>query len=610
MGGVVIKRLLNIKSLRLKIILYFSILITCALIIVGAISYIKLSEVIQGGVIGVTEQIIKKTMANIDFYLRDAENLSKVAAVDMKIQKAMVQQFNKDEFESDVIITQVEGALINYRNTRMDVARVIIINSSGYILDKELLNSSSDLTETPWFVKYTEGGKNVKFTGVHDALYRWSGGKVLTCMKRVFSMSDPSQEIGHILVDLDYSIVSRVFTDLKLSNEGSLFLYDDDGKIIFQDAAENTLLNLIDGISMVDDDAGSFTVDLKGSKYAVIYARSSYSSWTLFGVIPYRELMKSVIFQRNINVLVILGCLLISIFISFIIVSKAYNPLLKLTTAMKKVEGGNFDIQVCLKTGDEIEQLGMGFNQMIKRLQELIKRVLLEEKMKKEAEIYALQAQINPHFLYNTLNSIRFLAKKHGVSDIRDITNSLISLCRSSLESGREFVTLKQELDLVLHYINIQKLRYGDVFLYKQVVQSGLETILVPRFTIQPLVENALFHGIMSAGGGTIVVHVEEKTDCIHINVSDDGAGMDEGVYSEIIAIISSPYVNMFENRGFNSIGIKNISDRIKLYCGEEFGLTIKSSKGNGTCVSVRIPKNDSRPEEGEGNGIKENNNC
>lgn len=590
-GAIIIKKLLNIKSLRLKIIVYFSILITAALVTEGVVSYVKSSEMIQDGIIRVNEQIIKKTIANIDFYLRDADNLSKVITVDKRIQQAMKSKFNKNKFESDIVINDIGEVLRSFTNTRMDIIRVMVVNQIGYILDQQLVNSSDDLKQASWFRRYAESTYNLKFIGVHDSLYEWNGIKILTCARRVFDLSNPSQQIGYILIDMDYSILNMIFSGLELSNNGGLYLYDDDDTLVYSNGAEYVSEDVHKNFSLMNQDAGDFVVDIKGSKYVVMYAKSSYSSWKLVGAIPYRQLMKNVLFQRDTSILVIVICLMISIIISSIIVSSTYRPLKKLMDAMKKVESGDLRVQVNLNTGDEIEHLSNGFNQMAKELQRLINKVYLEENMKKEAEIYALQAQINPHFLYNTLNSIRFLAKKHDVLDIRNITNSLISLCRSSLESGRKFVSLKQELELVEHYMNIQKLRYGDVCIYKLYAEPDLYSYSVPRFSIQPLVENALFHGIMSAGGGTITVCIKEQNDSIIIVVSDDGSGMDEDVYSGIIANINAPYTDMFQNKGFNSIGIKNISDRTKLYFGEKYGLSITTSKGIGTSVELKIPK-------------------
>ena len=582
-------------------------MITAALVTAGIVSYVKSSEMIQNGIIGVTEQIIKKTMANVDFYLRDTENLSKVIAVDERVQKAMKSQFDRNNFNSDIIITNISDPLMSFRNTRIDVTRVMVVNQSGYILDKELVNSSEDLWESGWFKNYSVDRSNLKFVGVHDSLYKWTGVRVLTCIKRVYDMSNPSLEIGHILIDLDYSILSRIFGDLKLPNRGSFYLYDDDGLLVYKNEVEDISDVVKKNYDLMNKDSGNFIVDYKGKRYELIYAKSDYSSWRLVGVISYRELMKNAVFQRNTSFLVILLCLLISIVISSIVVSNTYRPLLKLVGAMKKVEDGDFDTRVYINTGDEMDHLGKGFNQMVQKLQDLISRVYREEQMKKEAELNALQAQVNPHFLYNTLNSIRFLAKKHDVSDIRNITNSLINLCRSCIESGRKFITLQQELELVSHYINIQKLRYGDVFVFKYNIQPHLNKCLIPRFSVQPLVENALFHGLMTAGGGTISVDVAERGKVVEITVEDDGSGIDEDIYSVIIANINEPCADVFRNKGLNSIGIKNISDRVKLYFGEEYGLCITSSKGNGTKVVLKIPRIDTLPEEVDKYDVEEN---
>jgi two-component system sensor histidine kinase YesM len=278
---------------------------------------------------------------------------------------------------------------------------------------------------------------------------------------------------------------------------------------------------------------------------------------------------------------------------------------------MKEIEKGHFNI-INYAGVDEMQQLVDGYNSMITKTSALIEQVKLEEEEKRNAELYALQAQINPHFLYNTLNSIRYLAKEQGSGEIEQIAISLISLSRASLDSDK-FITIKQEIDLVMGYIAIMKIRYEDMFHYTCEIEPDLELCMIPRFSIQPLVENALFHGIVPNEKGNIMVRVLEKDGGILIEVEDSGIGIEQRHLQIIKKNLSGVHEDAIESkdrRSMKNIGLVNINDRIKMYFSPAYGLCIESCPESGTRVSVSIPKQYGSKTADRGGWNEENSYC
>jgi two-component system, sensor histidine kinase YesM len=240
-----------------------------------------------------------------------------------------------------------------------------------------------------------------------------------------------------------------------------------------------------------------------------------------------------------------------------------------------------------------LKHLVDGFNRMVVNLKALFKKIYDEEENKKKAEIKALefqlellQSQINPHFIYNTLNTFSFFALKNGDEKLRELIQAFNSLLRASISVESSFVTIAKELDLTDKYLQIQESRYGNIFQIQYIVPEELLQYKIPKLILQPLVENAIFHGIAPKGSnGTIRIEFIQEDECIRVKIVDDGVGIDE---KEIPQILNGRRKQ--EAKGFNNIGIVNIKERLKLYFGEQYDMKISSSLGFGTTIEFSIP--------------------
>jgi two-component system sensor histidine kinase YesM len=275
----------------------------------------------------------------------------------------------------------------------------------------------------------------------------------------------------------------------------------------------------------------------------------------------------------------------VAIIIFLIFFSVRYtDPMMKMMSVIKKVEQGDLSARTEISTKDEVGQLGESLNNMIAEMGNLIEKLLKEEQEKKEVELEALHAQINPHFLYNTLTTIKWMAKIQGNNSVSRAIVALIKLLRVSTNLGTDTITLKEELDYVENYVVIQKLKYNEGINMNYDIEISCLSVMMPKLILQPIVENAIIYGINEDHKDiNIKISAYKKDSQLYIEITDDGPGMHTNIAEEILRTKAD------KNR-FSKVGLNNINQRIKLYYGKEYGLGIETKLGAGTTVIVKIP--------------------
>ena len=285
------------------------------------------------------------------------------------------------------------------------------------------------------------------------------------------------------------------------------------------------------------------------------------------------------------------GVILFSVLAAWIISASIYIPIKKLHDVTTTITGEDLQALVTTHNVDEITELGISFNIMIGRIRELLNAKIREQENLKKAELKALQAQINPHFLYNTLDTIVWMAESNNTDQVIEIVRALSSFFRIALSKGKDWISLQQEIEHVRSYLTIQKMRYRDILDYRIEVEEALLDSTVLKLTLQPLVENALYHGIKGKRhGGTIVVRAcGIDSDKVLLEVQDDGVGFTPYKLAQTQELLAEDLgeVTLSEEGGF---GLENVHKRIQLYYGREYGLAIESHYRSGTRVSVTIP--------------------
>lgn len=393
-------------------------------------------------------------------------------------------------------------------------------------------------------------------------------------------------DLGTLIIRIDPKKLFDNSTNRKLirKHDSNLVIYSGNGLIYKRyDQPES-----IDLIAKMDEEAGYFITNIEGDKYLITYITSECTGWKFASILSYSSILKNIVKVRIILIIVYIGIFILVMYLGLRFSKGITRPFERLTKEMKKVEEGNFsDIkQTCVNTvkyGDEIDQLEYDFHLMVKKINILIKDNYLKQIAIKESEFKALQAQINPHFLYNTLESINWLAKLNKQYQIATIVKALGNLLRNSISNKKEVIPLTEEMDILEDYITIQKCRYEERLDFSMNIRKEHREYMIPKLSIQPLVENSIQYGLEKILGiCEIKVWTESSKKGLKIWVQDNGVGMEKDFLIKLER-------NQVKPKG-SGIGIKNIDDRIKIIFGSEYGIKVYSVLGEGTRICIFIP--------------------
>ena len=291
----------------------------------------------------------------------------------------------------------------------------------------------------------------------------------------------------------------------------------------------------------------------------------------------------------NAAVLTVLVTAVATSILAGLLIRSIAKPVDRLVYATEQVALGNFDVRADVRQSEELSRLSDSFNSMTERIGELVENIRAEQVNSRNLELRLLQAQINPHFLYNTLDNIVWLAEDNRKEDVAEIVAALSRFFRTTLSGGRDIIKLSEEISHIEAYLQIQSFRYRDILRYSIRIPENCRDLEILKMTLQPIVENALYHGIKNKRGmGLISVYAEERMERLVVTVEDDGIGMKEEELVQLMRMIDGMQKPAADNSGF---GISNVSERLRLNYGERAGLAVHSTYGKGTKVEIFIPK-------------------
>ena len=399
------------------------------------------------------------------------------------------------------------------------------------------------------------------------------------------------EEVGYIIVDLDMKVIDDLVTSISLHPIGDFFIVESERKFVSPIPSDYRVgdLNERHIEQITQHERGFFNADYHGEPSFFVFNTLKLTGWKIIGRTNQKDLLASALVTRNISAsigaVIVAFLIVIYLFISF----RLTHPIRNLKNSMQEVEKGNLDMQVQIASHDEIADLSESFNSMVLRIRELIDLTVKEQELAKKMEFKALQAQINPHFLYNSLESILWMAEAGNKDDIITMTKSLSSFFRIILSKGDEKIPLRDELAHIRSYLVIQKLRYRDILSYEIDVSEELMECWIIKIVLQPLVENALYHGIKNTRVmGKVRITGREDSGQIVLVVEDNGSGMEKEKLAELHQLFSEDFQT---GSGSSSYGLRNVNQRLKLMYGDHYQLQITSEKGLGTRVIIRIPK-------------------
>jgi two-component system sensor histidine kinase YesM len=427
-----------------------------------------------------------------------------------------------------------------------------------------------------WLEPLREQPNRVVSFPMHPEIYYYgSGTKVITIGRNLIdisgSLTNEPKVIGTLFFDVDIAVFDQFFKELRMGENDELYVLDNDGHVYFSN---------LDSVGLKHD-----VLKDSNEETFVLNEPISFLNGRVVALFDKKNLYEQLGTTRFAVYWAISICAIVLIVMGAWFSRKLAEPISRLIKQMVKVESGNLSAKVEIKGNDEMGRLGHGFNRMVERLNIFINEAYVAEIKQKQAELNALKSQIRPHYLYNTLEVIRMNAVHNDADEVGDMILSLSNQLKYVIDYGEDWVTLQQELDHLKDYFYIIQVRYENRFELRFDISESIDmSWLVLKLSLQPIVENAIQHGVRMKGKGTIGISVERLDDKLALTVYDDGVGMEKEQLDRLNETLADPRAPS------KNVGIKNVHDRIKSVCGEEFGLTISSRKHIGTSVVMILP--------------------
>jgi len=587
-----------------KLIILFSTIIILSNTFILYFSISRYSIKLQQDSISSSEQAIGNLIRNLEEYIREVERLTDLAIYNYYIQDYMTYLKHGliigDETQKFQNAQMGVNLLGNIISTRSDISSIFIFSESEIALYKTSpvnIDINFNYFFQDWYQNPLNNPDEIFIEGPHQQIYSLSTSPNLVfSVSRTIQNYDGSGPLGIILIDANLSLIQNYSNSVKLNHDGFVFITNSDHTFVFHAGDQidsgtfdgNYYKNLYTDIfenTSTQSNSGYFGAKISQKDYQIVYESMSKAPWKVYAVTPYENIIDEANTIRNLIVFISIISLFVITIISIFLSRRITRPLLKLRESMDKADHGNLDIRVPVKSSDEVGQLSNSFNTMIARLDDLVHQTVKDQEDKRKLELKALQHQINPHFLYNTLDSIIWMIAGNDKNAIKMI-EALSKLFRISLSKGKDLITLTEELEHVKNYLIIQKMRYQSKFDFSIEADENVMNYKTLKIILQPLVENSIYHGIKNKEGkGSIVIRAERQNNSLLISIKDDGYGMNKETSEEILKDFYTK-----TTPGGSGIGVKNVNKRIKLYFGEEYGLTFESSYEKGTTVYIKLP--------------------
>lgn len=580
------KRRFFLHSIGTQIAASFMLLI---LIITLAMTYVSISVSTNELLSSATEytgQLILRVNAELDMYVNYMKDISDFI-VDNPSVTAYLTAANEHRL-TDAACRNAQSQLAAAQKIRSEIMAIALIPQSGGALfgsEGASLNTYSNYQQADWYVRALEHPDEVQVSSsrVENLIagqYTW----VVSFSKAVLDKDGAVQ--GVLLIDLNYQIIDHLCADIELGSRGYIYLIDQSGGILWHPQQDLIYAGLKEeNVAQILAAEDGYVLAGKGAaRRLYVSSRSASTGWTAVGVAYTQELLRSQDRIYTTYFLIAAGALIFALVFSLQLSASIAGPIRRLTQTMRRVEDGDLRVRCQVSSHTELGQLSDSFNHMIAKTADLMDERLRIEEQKRKSEWKALQAQIQPHFLYNTLDSIIWMSHAGRNAEVVEMTSALALLLRSSIGDGSDTNTLRKEIAHVRSYLTIQKMRYDEKLQYEIDLDPQTEDCLLPKFVLQPLVENAIYHGIkVKQSGGTVRIESLLEEDRLLITVEDDGVGMTQEQLQTILEKKESDAES-------SKIGVYNVNERLQLFFGEAADMKYYSTPGKRTMVMLVLP--------------------
>lgn len=590
-------------TLRTKMLTLFLCLIAIPLSLQGMITYSKFTTSTEERTSAYTAQIVHQINQNLDRNMEEMKRLSLMPLYDNSIL-SILRELGGSAQAPLYLSTEKRQKMTLYISSlsysRPEVKGIQIVSLNGLVfsnLDPSTMKAQVDLRKEEWYSRVLAGnGASVIIPSHRPAYYVDSSMDRYFSVARLLREPNTNLPLGIIKIDMKMEMIDQILTNMPFTKEGSLIIVNQQKELFFEKRENETTPGyqalLQETAGLVHPGQSGRTISLQGQRYLLIDNVSARTGLTVISMIPIDSLLKDSNDLRSFTILIAAIFLVVAGGLASYFAYSLSKPLVSLKEKMLQVEQGHFHERVPVSSADEIGKLSEQFNHMVEEINRLVNEVYVISLREREAELAALQSQIHPHFIYNTLEAINMMAIRAGNYDVSDMVSSLGKLMRYTVERGDGFVTLAQELESLSSYVRIQQTRLGDRIQVVMEVDESLRDAPIPKLLLQPLLENAIYHGIeRQERGGTIWLSVARDAEAMQISVRDNGKGMTQ---PELIRLRSSVRIPFHQNEAASSqrtgTALRNIYQRITLLYGAGYHLMMDSQAGQGSIFSLRIP--------------------
>lgn len=571
-------------GIQSTLMLVFSFISVLTMLLMGVLMYMRFSMLSRQETIESSRKLMEQTGESMEDYLVNMRQISD--AVYYNVVKENDFYDKREEIQ--------KGMNLLYEANRDKLRTIALYNRDGSLVAAEPVASQKedpDVTRQEWYQKAVDKMENIHFSIPHiqnlfdDNSFRYYW--VISSSRAVELTENRNSQTGVLLVDMDFSSISRMMKQInEVSNGQYYYLCDNNGQIIYHPRQ----IQISDGICRENSSVaaaykdGVYDEEFEDVQRKVIVNTISYTGWKLVGVIPYSLFSHEMINIRYFIGMVILLMAMMLIIINRVVTQRISRPILKLNHSVMEYEAGKKP-EIYIGGSSEIRHLGYSIQSSYEKSEELMQEIVWEQNERRKSELDALQSQINPHFLYNALDSITWMIEGERNDEAAFMISQLAKLFRISLSQGHTIISVRDELQHAKSYMNIQRIRYKDAFSVTFDVAPELEEYCAVKLTLQPILENSINYGVDPMDDcGEIFIRVKKEEDLLVLSVEDNGIGMSE---EEVSLLLTDS--NRKRKHG-SGVGLVNINNRLQILFGKEYGLFIESEPDEGTRVSIRIP--------------------
>ena len=553
-------------KLRYKLAIFYSLFCFLPVMLLFWLSFLQMRSIIDDKGKMNLQSYLQQSVSSMDRTLDGYNSLSDYIAFDRTLAEVFSMEYGTPYEQYEQLTQKVDPILRTASYFHGGMQQITIYTDNGMVKHDTTVAPVSEIEETDWYQKTLE----------HPGLNWFANYQEETLFSaRKLAFSGAREGVNILYMDVDYQKLFTPYAETLISECG-LYITDQDGKLVFEESrfsGKNQNYDLTYSEFLEQRDRGS-------TDYIILCEQSNTTGWTVWLYQPVGlagEAMRPIGVMAGVTILI---CIFAAVLAYFITSGMVSSRIERLTHFMQEVQEGSMDMQMESDDRDEIGMLYRGFGSMMKRIRTLINEVYLSKITQKEAELKALQAQINPHFLYNTLSLINWKALAAGEEDISRMTLALSTFYRTALNCGRNVLQVETELSNTRAYLEIQSMLHDGDFDYEIEAQTEILQCESLNLILQPLVENAIHHGIeeKTDGRGKITVRGWKEDNCVWFMVEDNGVGMEQEVADKILTM---------ESKGY---GVRNVDERIRLCYGEKYAMKVESVVGKGTKMTIHFP--------------------